>query len=60
MKSLKLRITILLFSIFYSFSYSQNFTIDGVTGITFNESNSDYSINITNDFAKDFKMVIGN
>ena len=49
-------ITIII--LFFSINLcSQNFTINGITGISFNESGSDYSINITDDFTA-FGMVI--
>ncbi|MFY0629230.1 MAG: hypothetical protein JXR05_02545 [Flavobacteriaceae bacterium] len=36
---------------------SQNFTIDGITGISFNESGADYSLTITDDFTA-FGVVV--
>ena len=50
MKSLQLKIIILFFLGVTNASFSQNFSIDGISGITFNESGTDYSINITDDF----------
>lgn len=47
MKKLLPLILILFLSVF---SWAQDFSIDGITGISFSESDSDYSIDITDAF----------
>ena len=43
-------ILVILILITSSFSQSQTFSISGISGISFNESGSDYSISVTDDF----------
>lgn len=50
MKSLPLKVVAIFLLLFSVKASSQNFTINGITGISFNESGTDYTINITDDF----------